>query len=348
MGKRRYTRRMKGGMPEKQTCESCDKKFGRLYDYQGEQLCKWCRDTVVARIKKAKELVEVRSDIQLFKTAGSDRGSNDELNNRRERVLVYLYNPPTEFLNDPYWVEMSMKWKALLKELCAENYDAVTFKRMGGRSYNYDLEITFLLAGEPVKVAKAEFKHNAKTIDGLPEYFSPATDKPYFPVSYGDFFHDRYLDKICAISDKVQSLRPTKDVYIKKLYQPTYSADPFFKCLYEGDSDMKSEHYKRKQAITHESIATYLTENASSMDVKLLSQDIRKRQTGKVFILWDLKNFQIDTIKEDEMEIVGVAGIKNKNTIVAMSKAGTKHNMLLRWKNHLGVLYPAWQISLAR
>jgi hypothetical protein len=48
------------------------------------------------------------------------------------------------------------------------------------------------------------------------------------------------------------------------------------------------------------------------------------------------------------MDLTHVEGVKNGNTIVVVSKAGTKHNMLLRWKNHLGILYPAWQISLSR
>ena len=44
--------------------------------------------------------------------------------------------------------------------------------------------------------------------------------------------------------------------------------------------------------------------------------------------------------------------IKNKdgliNTIVCSTKSDTKVNMLLRWRNHAGILNPAWQISLKR
>jgi hypothetical protein len=48
------------------------------------------------------------------------------------------------------------------------------------------------------------------------------------------------------------------------------------------------------------------------------------------------------------MDLTHVEGVKGENTIVVVSRAGTKHHMLLRWKNHLGILYPAWQISLSR
>lgn len=128
------------------------------------------------------------------------------------------------------------------------------------------------------------------------------------------------------------------------MYNNDYDRHPFFRFLY----DMEHTGYKQKQAIVSESIRTYLETYANHLDVARLSADIRARQSGKVFILWTLHDFIKDTLHDDEMEITHVEGVKNGNTIVAVSKAGTKHNMLLRWKNHLGILYPAWQISLSR
>jgi predicted secreted protein len=42
--------------------------------------------------------------------------------------------------------------------------------------------------------------------------------------------------------------------------------------------------------------------------------------------------------------------IKNGNTIVLQSAANpsTTFHLLLRWRNHKGILNPAWQISLKR
>jgi hypothetical protein len=287
-----------------------------------------------------------RDDIQLFKTAGVDRGTNDNLNKRREDILSILYNPPFEFLSDPYWLEMSTKWREFLRTIYSGQYDDVKIKKMGGRKYNYDIEITFLLEGNPVFLIKAEFKHNAKTINELPEYFSPAANKPYFDVNYGDFFYENYIDRICSLSETAKTLKPTKAQYIKVLYQNEYKKNPFFSCLYGEEAN--KEFFKGKQELVRASIKEYLTRYLPTLKFDVLSKDIRDRQNGKVFIMWDLKQFRWDTIRENEMNIVSATEIKNDNTIVAVSEGGTEHRMLLRWKNHLGVLYPAWQISLRR
>jgi hypothetical protein len=289
---------------------------------------------------------KVFQDIQLFKTAGVGRGSNDDNNNRRENVLQFLYNPPAEFLEDSYWREMNTKWKTFLQSLCNQSYDDVVVDRKGGRKYNYDMEIQFLKDKKPVCTIKAEFKHNSKTIDGLPEYLSPAANKKYFEVTYGDYFYDKYVDSVCSLSEQARALKPTKPDYVKVLYQNEYKKNPFFSCLKESEID--KDFYSKKQALVKESIKNYIQTYLPTINLNLLTSDIKERQQGKVFVLWDLKNFHSDFIRDDEMEIVSATEIKNNNTIIAVSKSGTKHEMLLRWKNHLGVLYPAWQISLTR
>lgn len=337
------TRRHMAGMK----CDSCGKDFSKLKEHEGEQFCAWCHKEVMKRAAHAPDMDAVFKDILLFKTAGVGKESNDDNNNRREIVLTYLYNPPAEFLADDYWALMNKKWRDFLSTLCDKPYDDVRFKRMGGRKYNYDLEITFLNSKEPVCIVKAEFKHNANSIDGLPEYLSPAANKPYFDMTYGDYFYDNYVDKVCSLSEQARMLKPTKPEYIKVLYQNEYKKNPFFSCLYESELADK-EFYKSKAGLVKESIKNYLETYLPTVNLKKISDDIRERQQGKVFILWNLKDFKSDFIRDDEMEIVDASRIKNNNTILAVSKAGTVHEMLLRWKNHLGVLYPAWQISLTR
>lgn len=320
-------------------CPSCDKEFKRM---KRDSCGKCSRKKQIPK----DDLGVVFQDIQHFKTAGVGRGSNDSLNNKRENVLRYLYNPPAEFLTDPYWREMNTKWKTFLQTLCNQDYDNVIVERKGGRKFNYDLEIRFLKDKTTVCSVKAEFKHNSKSINGLPEYFSPAANKPYFAMTYGDYFYDNYVDRVCSLSEQARLLKPTKPDYIKFLYQNEYKKNPFFSCLYESETD--KTFYGRKQEIVKESIQSYLQTYLPSLDKTLLSKDIRERQSGKVFILWDLKDFRADTIREDEMDIVSATEIKNNHTIIAVSKSGTKHEMLLRWKNHMGVLYPAWQVRLTR
>lgn len=280
--------------------------------------------------------------MDLFKTAGTNRGTNDMNNKAREAILAGLCRS-----EDPSLQDLKTAWKRALNTLCSD-YDDVLVKQKGGRGANYDFMITFLQKGAAIRTVPCEFKHNSSRIDTLPEYFSPAADKPYLSESYAAFFYDRYLDRICEVYPDIEQHKPEKDTYLRLVHNDGYDRHPFFHALYTAEVGGTREDYKKKQTIVRESIQTFLTEFSSTLNLALLSKDIQDRQHGKVFLLWDLKEFKTDTLREDEMEITHIEGIKNGNTLVVVSKAGTKHNMLLRWKNHLGVLYPAWQISLTR
>ena len=59
-------------------------------------------------------------------------------------------------------------------------------------------------------------------------------------------------------------------------------------------------------------------------------------------VLWDLKNFHIETI--DQERFVSVVGIEGNSLIVKTPTI--KYKLLLRWNNDNGVLNPAWQISI--
>jgi ATP phosphoribosyltransferase regulatory subunit HisZ len=84
------------------------------------------------------------------------------------------------------------------------------------------------------------------------------------------------------------------------------------------------------------------------LNVKYLNQKLIETQKNKVFLLWDTKIFHIETIKPYELTCSTIKNIKNNNTIVLNTESKGEIHMLLRWKNHIGVLYPAWQISLKR
>ena len=59
--------------------------------------------------------------------------------------------------------------------------------------------------------------------------------------------------------------------------------------------------------------------------------------------------FYSDKIHPEELIITSVVTVRRGKYLVLQSaKAGTTHEMLLRWKNHAGILYPAWQISMKR
>jgi hypothetical protein len=280
-----------------------------------------------------KRSVNMENIIALFETAGTNRGNNDSANKQREDFLCILHT-----LDIP----LAQKWRDFLATLCTLPYDSIQVKKKAGRSANYDLDIRYMKDGNVVHEIKGEFKHNAKKIDALPEYLSVASNKPYLPASYAEYFYDNFIDKICMLDPTL--VKPDRNEYIKFVYNNNYDVHPFFASLYANERN----YYSKKRAIVKTSIRMYLEENARHLNLQALTDDIRSRQSGKVYILWDLEKFVADTIRDEEMEIVSVEKVKNGNVIVAMSRAGTRHNMLLRWKNHLGVLYPAWQISLSR
>ena len=284
------------------------------------------------------------NDIDLFLSAGRGRGTNDANNKRREDILTFLHDLPEPYCSDSRWTTLSGKWRTFLTTLCAVPYDTVCVTKKGGRALNYDFDIVFKYEGSMVHSAKIEFKHNAASISSLPQYLSIAEKTPYLPSPYALFYYRHALDKIRAMYEDVP--KPDIDTYMKCVYSNNYKKHELFQTLYEADCECSVP--EERVRLVDESIATYLEENKHLLDMKLLTKDIRERQTGKVFVLWDLTTFRSDTIRDDEMEIVSVEGVKNGRVLVAVSKAGTRHNMLLRWKNHIGVLYPAWQISLSR
>jgi hypothetical protein len=295
--------------------------------------------------------VDVKMDIrlffrsrvmELFQRAGKGRHSNDANNKSREVMLVNLYHT-----QDPTLQDLRTKWRTFLTTLCKEPYDDVVVKRKGGRGANYDFHVSFQQHGTVIHTLNSEFKHNASSISRLPEYYSPAADKPYLARLYADYFYD-YLDRICDVYPGLAQYKPEREDYVNLVHNNNYDRHAFFRNLYDMEKAGTQVQAKEKQRIVRESIRLYLDQYAHTLNLAQLTEDIRQRQREKVFLLWNLREFVADSIREDEMELTHVERVKNNNTIVVMSKAGTTHNMLLRWKNHLGVLYPAWQISLTR
>jgi hypothetical protein len=286
------------------------------------------------------------SNIRLFRESAQARGDNDRNNKIREDILVFLRNPPVEYLSDEIygelWREMSQKWNDCLGTLCDVPYDDIRVKKMAGRRYNYDHEISFLNEGLVVKTIKSEFKYNADCLDSLPEYFNAPEKKRFIEACYAEYFYDNYVDRICALSDTL--VKPTKDAYMKNIYSANYLKHEFFRRLKEIEPIIRNE----KKHIVQESIKNYLTEYGGTINLAALSDDIRRTQSGKLFILWNLRDFKADGFVDEDFDLESVVRIKNDNVLVVRSKSGTLHNLLLRWKNHLGILYPAWQISLQR
>lgn len=283
------------------------------------------------------------SNIRLFFTAGTGRATNDANNRIREDILLMLLNPPEDYILDnefgQQWQTMCTKWRSFIHGLYNEDFNGVKISKVANRK-KFDLEINYLKDGKLVHKILGEFKHNCKTIAKLPQYYSASESKGYIPNRYADYFYDQYLDKVCALA-QIEKLN--KETYMKYIYQNDHNVDPFFIKLREVEESIRKE----KKKIVNESIKNYLNDNWNHLSIELFKNDISDQQK-KTFILWDCKDFYYDRILPEELELVKVEKVLRNNTVVVSNKAGTEHHMLLRWRNHLGTLYPAWQISLKR
>lgn len=285
------------------------------------------------------------SDIGVFFVT-SCKADNDKNNKIRENILTILHDPPAEYLNNDQfgnmWKHMNLKWKEFLSSVCTQSYTSIKVTHKGGRTSNYDHEICFINDGNVIKKLNVEFKHNCNSIDKLPEYFNPPENKRFIEKSYAEFFYDNYIDQICQLSTLL--IKPCKNDYMRYVYQADYSKHSFFQTLKSIEPDILGV----KKNIVYESIKTYLETYGRDINTNLLTEEIKRTQRGKVFVLWNLTDFKLDSFNEDDFEIVRYVGIKNNNIVLVQAKSGVTHNLLLRWKNHSGILYPAWQISLER
>jgi hypothetical protein len=269
--------------------------------------------------------------MEVFGKKNKGRENNDKNNSKRENILLNLFTA-----TNPELLQIHLKFLEILKELCPVKFDDLKVQKKAGRRYNYDFHFSFLYEGIQVHESKIEFKHNAKDICDLPQYFNCPEKTRFIEDSYAKFFYDEFLDKIC--------IKPNESIYMKEIYKNSS------KCAFFNELKLKEsipEFKSKKTENTHKSIKAYLELHASKINLELLNSEVKRTQANKTFLCWDGSKFHLDKFSEDELCIESFLKIKNDNTIVMKSKSG-EHHMLLRWKNHLGVLYPAWQIKLCR
>lgn len=306
----------------------------------------------------------------------STREQNDATNKVREPVLTLLSSPPTEFLaHETYgaqWTKVSSEWNKVMTKLAPQTTDAAPHYKTkvelkGGRVFNYDADITFLHSetGATVAKRKAEFKYNATRINELAQFLSLQARDKLFATStptYDEFYYTNYLSKYIAI-DTGRNPNDTNDIqlalaelsipippleeYLKMVTKVDTEGLPFFAQLKERESLFFK---KEKSALVNESITQYLTLFGSHIDVNAFTAKLIADETDKHYILWKSGQFHHDEITQEEMSDIKFHSIKNGNTIVLQSaaKPSTTFHLLLRWRNHKGILNPAWQISLKR
>jgi len=288
-------------------------------------------------------------DITHFFTT-SDRSGNDEANKIRERILQVISTVPLEFIANeqygPLWQTVHDKWEEMIRHIAVtthiSEYTHTTITMYGGRTYHYDAMLSYYHHQTCVATRKIEFKNGGTTVDELPQFLSLQTKCGLLPFLYELFYYERYLDQYLACDSGITEPKPTLQVYQKQISKTKYSCLPFFAQLKERETINVVE----KKEIVNRSITDYLEQYGAQINVDSFYQKVASTQQDKLFIMWSQGMFHMDTMTVEPMTFHSIV---NGNVIQLQSGAtGTMYRLLLRWRNHKGVLNPAFQISMIR
>ena len=288
-------------------------------------------------------------DIALFYKKGSSKETNDSENRIREDILVFLEKElPPEYANNFRWSYLYARFHETLKSICPTEYDHLQVVKKAGRSFNYDFEIIYFnSSNDEIHRAKVEFKHNTSTIDKMPQILS-LQDKFGLigAMSYSEYYYTHYLDAYLAVIGYMGD-KPSLTEYVALVAGTAHEKHPMFGYMRKAESGK----CKTKCAdIVKESIHTYLYKYIVKFRVDEFSNKLIESQKNKYFLLWDLKRFHVDMLTEKDLQILHInikPSKKNANTVIALS-VKYEFQLLLRWRNHNGILNPAWQIKATK
>ena len=274
-----------------------------------------------------------KNDVDIFFDDTTAREDNGNANEIRESILEQLRYLPQDYEQDETY---GKKWCTLKTEfekaIGTSNYKIV---KKGGRKYNYDFEIV-----TKDKTIKMEFKHNCSSVNSLPEILQLSTkNHPVVSGNYGEYFYEKYLKKMCDVM-KITDI-PSKQDYLKNVYTDKPKGD-FFTKLKETNKKLDKETMDKKNSLVKESICKFLNEHISNVDVNSCNEHLGS-SLDKTFYLWDTEKFTVEEV--NDIGELKVSGISNNNTLLICSDKYV-YKYLLRWKNGIGVLNPAWQISM--
>ena len=290
----------------------------------------------------------------------SSRDSNDSVNKIREAVILFIVN---NLSNNPY--RYSYVWRKFIHNVyrfiinvfnTTALYPEVLFKctLASGRQHNYDFMFDMIHTSTNTNtVQPIEFKYNSTKVSECPQFLSLSSK---LNTEYAEFFYDEYVDKITILYNLCSIDR---DLYLSIVHTTNYELHPWFNQLYTlENSDIEKKQLKKN--MVDESIHRYLTElYVPKIDddvIEWWNNKFNKTQHNKVYMLYDPKKKQFTSDKIDTSELtiyklqmdVCVNKSNKVHTLVFSTSENTNIKMLLRWRNHAGILNPAWQISIKR
>ena len=203
---------------------------------------------------------------------------------------------------------------SLLRGLYESGIISEEVNKLGGRNNNYDLTINN---------HKIEVKNNASNINELPEILQIACSS--FDLNYITVHFDEVIGQVFQDIDF--------DEYVKNINSITHEG--VFSQIYEQRQTIETP---TKQLISSY-IANLNNDELSSFVEKVILK--LQEQTEKTFVLYKDGQYYVDRIEDDFSNV----SIKKGSKSIIIETDNYEYKCLLRWKNGIGVNYPAWQIS---
>jgi hypothetical protein len=302
--------------------------------------------------------IVTKESIELFHII-SKKKDNSAHNMIREDIICGIINNtfPTEWFEDTKWINLKTCMDTYITtHICPTPRKSINATKAAGRKNSCDFLLTITHTNNTVEKVILEFKYNIKSVCEGPQFASFASK--FFVknehLDYASFFYDRYLSQIIELYKAELAIddieMPDKPTYLKYIYSDNYKKHKMFQLMYECENNTKAL-IEKKKTIVDKSISEYLS--LMAIDIDSLNTKLSESQTDKKYMLYKNGNFYYDTLTSDELIVTGVdkfkAGRGEINTIVCTTtNKNTSIHMLLRWKNHAGILFPAWQIKLVR
>lgn len=316
------------------------------------------------------DYIEV-DDIDLFvkPSKGNTRDRNDCNNKKREKILSILPTLTTtnnlkykNFLKDDRWKFVYDKFMDMMQSIIdkeGKEYNNLELVHKAGRGHNYDFQVLFYKDGNIIHtLEQMEFKNGCKNITTkVPQHLSLPVSSEYGNFIqkiglYDEFFYEEYLQKVIKCYNAKNIILPpllSLADYRKLVKSVDAKIHPLFHMMKINESKVKTE----KSKLVDESIDMYLRQvHKDTIDFDRIQKKLNASQGNKTYVLWDSKNFNVDYIKKDELNLNKKFDLKygrNRlaNTLILHTENPRKSwEFLLRWRNHKGVLNPAWQIKL--
>ena len=272
----------------------------------------------------------------------SSRRRNDAANKLREKIVVDLINdniPKDYYHQNEKWKILQdgiNKWIVDFTQRQNIEYDPkyTSAKLKGGMKANYDIELTI---GNSIKIQtfKVEFKAGTTKINGAPQFYSPSNPNLYLSKSFSEYYYDNYMP---IIAQKAELTLPDKSEYIKTIHYNKPKCMEVFKNKYDCDPIFK------KFCKTHSKAAINTFINDVKLDIYKLSDKLLETQNNKHYLLCQYGQFYYDRLDDSIFQINSVDHVTH-NSFILSNKYGTFIKVLLRFKNGVGINWPAFQIS---